>query len=361
MFIIWYILLAFINLIFLILHIIFVQLLRLDSSFLSFLKSTVNKNSLVSDKSNQNPKNSNVFFEDLYSEYKFLSKNNDVSLKQNILNNTSYLNLFGNYDYFLNFYLNTNNVSLNSSKLNLNYLNNTLNVANLNKTFSNYKTNYSFSKISSVVSQNLPSINISEILEKKVSGNWSIKYSPSNFIKYINSTNLAKYTILYLRKNKVFNKGRYSRNRQYYRTGVYWCLYINIIAVVGIHFWFYKLTMNFGYLWWLLFIFILSFIAPKSMKYKLYNPLNLYNNYISNFVWLSLILSNILSYFLNIVNSLKKYLLNININIFSNVNSSVFLNFYLIIISILGNSKYLNNNILYSYEFNYFNYYYSKK
>ncbi len=27
--------------------------------------------------------------------------------------------------------------------------------------------------------------------------------------------------ILFLRKNKVFNKGRYSRNRQTYRTGVY--------------------------------------------------------------------------------------------------------------------------------------------
>jgi len=212
-----------------------------------------------------------------------------------------------------------------------------------------------------MISQNLPSVNISEILEKKISSNWSIKYSPSNFIKYINSTSLAKYTILYLRKNKVFNKGRYSRNRQYYRTGVYWCLYINIIAVIGIHFWFYKLTMNFGYMWWLLFVFILSFIAPKSIKYKLYNPVNLYNNYILNFVWLSLILSNILSYFLNVVNSLKKYLLNININVFSNINSSIFLNFYLALISLLGNAKYLNSNALYSYEFNYFNYYYNKK
>lgn len=358
MFIIWYILLAFINLIFLVLHFIFVQLLRLDSSLLSFLKSTVNKNSIPSNEIN---KNSNIFFEDLYAEYKFLNKNNNLNLKQNILNNTTYLNLFGNYDYFLNFYLNISKIQSNSSKLNLNYLNNTLSVNNLSKTFNNYKPNYSFSKVNSIVSQNLLSVNISEILEKKISSNWLIKYSPSNFIKYINSTDLAKYTILYLRKNKVFNKGRYSRNRQYYRTGVYWCLYINIIAVVGIHFWFYKLTMNFGYMWWLLFVFILSFIAPKSIKYKLYNPLNLYNNYISNFVWLSLILSNVLSYFLSIVNSLKKYLLNININIFSNINSSIFLNFYLILLSILGNSKYLNSNALYSYEFNYFNYYYNKK
>lgn len=50
---------------------------------------------------------------------------------------------------------------------------------------------------------------------------WSIKYSPSNFFKYVNLSNLNAYNILYLRKSKVFNKGRYSRNRQYYRTGVY--------------------------------------------------------------------------------------------------------------------------------------------
>jgi hypothetical protein len=38
-------------------------------------------------------------------------------------------------------------------------------------------------------------------------------------------------TCLYLRKTKFFNKGRYSRNRQIYRTGVYLCFYINIIAI----------------------------------------------------------------------------------------------------------------------------------
>jgi hypothetical protein len=57
--------------------------------------------------------------------------------------------------------------------------------------------------------------------KNKIDDSWVVKFSPSNFIKYINSLNLNKYNILYLRKAKVFNKGRYSRNRQYYRTGVY--------------------------------------------------------------------------------------------------------------------------------------------
>jgi hypothetical protein len=32
-----------------------------------------------------------------------------------------------------------------------------------------------------------------------------------------------KPLFFFLRKSKLFNKGRYSRNRQTYRTGAYWC------------------------------------------------------------------------------------------------------------------------------------------
>lgn len=79
-------------------------------------------------------------------------------------------------------------------------------------------------------------IKIKQHFKKKIEFLWDIKYTPSNFSKYILDFNLNSYNILYLRKNKIFNKGRYSRNRQYYRTGVYLCLYINIIAVFGIYF-----------------------------------------------------------------------------------------------------------------------------
>jgi len=120
-------------------------------------------------------------------------------------------------------------------------------------------------------------------------------------MKYIDLSNVSQYNILYLRKPKVFNKGRYSRNRQYYRTGVYWCLYINIIAVIGIYFWFYRFTMNFGYLWWLLFIFIASFIVPKTIKYRLYNPLNLVNSITNDLIWVSSILVNLYRGILNVI------------------------------------------------------------
>ena len=47
----------------------------------------------------------------------------------------------------------------------------------------------------------------------------TIKYSSSSIAKFIN--NNTNYSVYFLRKNKSFNKGRYSRNRQNYRTGVY--------------------------------------------------------------------------------------------------------------------------------------------
>jgi len=41
---------------------------------------------------------------------------------------------------------------------------------------------------------------------------------------------LSKVECFFLRKNRTFNKGRFSRNRQIYRTGVYFCFYINILT-----------------------------------------------------------------------------------------------------------------------------------
>ena len=60
----------------------------------------------------------------------------------------------------------------------------------------------------------------------------------SDNLKFTKLSNLSNIFIFYLRKNKLFIKGRYSRNRQYYKTGVYWCLWVNIIAVFGLYFMF---------------------------------------------------------------------------------------------------------------------------
>lgn len=252
-----------------------------------------------------------VDFKTLYIITKFFNKNlNFSNYSESILNINLLNKLFFSNNLFelsklvfiimkLNQKLNTN--SSNIHLVNFNYF------INNAYSFTNYKNiNYKYSGLTSSQEYTsiIPKITLiknfvvaaSKDFQEKTLSTWSIKYAPSNFLKYVNIKNSNSYNILYLRKNKVFNKGRYSRNRQYYRTGVYWCLYINIIAVIGIYYWFYGIAMNFGYLWWLLFIFIASFIVPKAIKYRLYNIKNLVKSYILDIIWLSQIIGTIFNY-----------------------------------------------------------------
>lgn len=66
-----------------------------------------------------------------------------------------------------------------------------------------------------------------------------------------------------LRKTKSFNKSRYSRNRQYYRTGVFLCLWANIIFLIGSYYTFFRLTFKFSYL----FIILLSTFSLVLFSY----------------------------------------------------------------------------------------------
>ena len=147
-----------------------------------------------------------------------------------------------------------------------------------------------------------------------------ISFSASNIVKYISDFSVNNSTILYLRKNKIFNKSRYSRNRQTYRTGAYWCLYVNIVAVVAFYFWFYKFTMNFGYLWWLLFSLIASFFFSRALKYNFFNPIKIYTEFILGFKWFIVIIYNIIKPLLNfILLSSNKYTLNFIVRLNQNL------------------------------------------
>lgn len=100
---------------------------------------------------------------------------------------------------------------------------------------------------------------------------YPIRYNESSISKHINLNNSRQYVFFYIRKNRIFNKGRYSRNRQLYRTGVYWCLWLNIILVYGLYFLFYRFTFNFGYFWWGILIFAYSTIFSRVIKYNYHN------------------------------------------------------------------------------------------
>jgi hypothetical protein len=95
--------------------------------------------------------------------------------------------------------------------------------------------------------------------------NW---FNKLHFSTHSSTSNLV---MLYLRAAKHFNKGRYSRNRQLYRTGVYWCIWLNIVIVYALHFYFYRIVYSFGYIWLPLGLLILSIFSSRLYKYRYYN------------------------------------------------------------------------------------------
>lgn len=62
------------------------------------------------------------------------------------------------------------------------------------------------------------------------------KFSSSNIGKYLTQNSLNTFEFQFLRKNKVYNKGRYSRCRQNYRTGVYMCMYLSVVSIFGLYY-----------------------------------------------------------------------------------------------------------------------------
>ena len=149
---------------------------------------------------------------------------------------------------------------------------------------------------------------------KNLKSKWAINFISTTFNKYIKNFNSNKFNIFFLRKNKIFNKGRYSRNRQNYRTGVYWCIALNIILVVALYIWFYRFSMNYTYIWWFFFFCIALFFISRISQYRLYNILNIKNEFICTFNWFFRII-------LNLIEITKITLKNFNINAHLNINN----------------------------------------
>ena len=127
-----------------------------------------------------------------------------------------------------------------------------------------------------------------------------IRFSDSSVSKYIPIYTVNRYKLYFLRKNRIFNKSRYSRNRQLYRTGVFWCLWLNIIIVYGLYFFFYRFTLNFGYMWLLLFIFFSSFILSRIFQSKLYSLSNLYLEFYNFYNFIIILFSNLKLFFVGL-------------------------------------------------------------
>ena len=119
------------------------------------------------------------------------------------------------------------------------------------------------------------------------------KNTTSSIYKNIGIFDFVSAEFQFLRKNKVYNKGRYSRCRQNYRTGVYLCMYLSIASIFGLYYWFFKFSFNFSYLWWFFIGFFGSFLFPKIVKYRLYEPSTLLSTFYGFFTWVSLLLKSL--------------------------------------------------------------------
>lgn len=80
--------------------------------------------------------------------------------------------------------------------------------------------------------------------------------------------NLDNSSIFFLKKNYLYNKGKFSRNRQTYKTGVYLCIWLTVLTVVGLYFYFYLMSMKFTYFFILFFFFISVFFYKFFIKKK---------------------------------------------------------------------------------------------
>ena len=71
---------------------------------------------------------------------------------------------------------------------------------------------------------------------------------------------------LVLRKSKIFNKSRYSRNRQTTRVAFYLSIIVNLLVIFGVFNLYYKVNLKASYFWWLFFIFFLSFFFSSFLR-----------------------------------------------------------------------------------------------
>ncbi len=263
----------------------------------NFIRANLNENNTIKNLFSQNEVFNLYFLQKLFSKhfYTFFEDNSSVKINflmsQIIDANSNALNSYKLYN--LNFYshwykYNFDNNRFIFPQLGLNKIHTFFNI-------SPKKSNFNFYLNTDL--RNISLVEINKSFTEKLSSLLPINFSESSTNKYINLDNVKNYCFFFLRKNKIFNKGRYSRNRQLYRTGFYWCLYFNVICVYGLYFLFYRVVFNFGYIWLFLIVFFGSFVFSRMLKYNFFNINFVTNEIVKSFNWLSLMLSNLLSFY----------------------------------------------------------------
>ena len=78
--------------------------------------------------------------------------------------------------------------------------------------------------------------------------------------------NLINSLLFFVRKVRIFNKSRYSRNRQNVRVTFYFSIYFNILIIYAVFSVFYNFVFLLTYNWWFYFILIAFFIISNVIR-----------------------------------------------------------------------------------------------
>ena len=93
------------------------------------------------------------------------------------------------------------------------------------------------------------------------------KIKQLKFISFYNLyLKLIKIVLNFVRKVKIFNKSRYSRNRQNVRITFYFSIYFNILIIYTVFSLFYNLALFLTYNWWFYLTFILYFLVSNVIR-----------------------------------------------------------------------------------------------
>jgi len=78
--------------------------------------------------------------------------------------------------------------------------------------------------------------------------------------------NLSNILIFFVRKLRIFNKSRYSRNRQNVKITFYFALYINILVIYIVFSVLYGFVFLISYNYIFYIIFLSSFFIPNFIR-----------------------------------------------------------------------------------------------
>lgn len=157
--------------------------------------------------------------------------------------------------FFINFRTNTTSIKF-------------INVSTISK-YKNLMFNYSIKDFSSTNRSTVFTYyNISKYLNSfyvyDLKNNFTDVYnfnSTNNFTtNVVNGFQSNPTAINFIKLNKIYNKGKFARNKQIYRTGVIWCLWLTVLTVCAPFYYFYSFNFIFTYLWLLFFFFIARFV-----------------------------------------------------------------------------------------------------